>query len=606
MTSNGLNLFASLLDSSPGRWPGGPGPVQGSQSATEENADGKGAFGELLHSVDSAPATASASEEEGWAVVEMPAAPEGESKNDAPAAGGPEESRVDEPALFVPLSDLLAAEGSLQTASGEAASQGAAIEGEGITEGEKGSDGEPSRILPVAEGTGANRGASGNESTATTSTTATTTATATTTTTMTRAATTAATTTEGLISAEQTISATGSTVATDQTGEPGSLPSGTSSSLTAQMPTEAPQSAESANGPVAPTEPVTGEAPFAEFVGTDEQLPLTGEKPIAEFVGADEERPLTTNRAVVTEPIADSGNRTAQTADPVGQVSGTAIDNSVDRESGAARSEAKPATLEAGEAKLPATAGDRAGQETSGREGMSESPRDNRQTRQESNNPIEPIKADRQESVDAAAAGSDKVDKADINREIFRLNPVDGRPVEVETTPTLQATQTMPTTQVRDAASEAQLRSTHPEAWAARENILDKLGNETKWLVRTGRNEAEIHLNPPELGKLTLRLTVTGRAVEGVIEVENSGVRAVLQSELPRLAASLSDSGLDLSQFDVLLADRDKSEERDSFASPNNKKNALNGAEIQEDENDSDEPAEALSTAGGTVVNYLY
>ena len=200
------------------------------------------------------------------------------------------------------------------------------------------------------------------------------------------------------------------------------------------------------------------------------------------------------------------------------------------------------------------------------------------------------------------------VEKRDDRGEPFRITSFDSRSAPGDATPSVQMTSSAPALSApREAAGEAQLRGAHPEAWAARETMLDKLGSETRWLIRTGRNEAEIHLNPPELGKLTLRLTVTGKAVKGVIEVENAGVKAVLHSELPRLVASMNESGLDLSQFDVLLADRSKSEERDAFAPSENRNSAGSGDKYREENEEwKEEPAMARTTTGGTVVNYLY
>ncbi|MBN1826862.1 MAG: flagellar hook-length control protein FliK [Candidatus Eisenbacteria bacterium] len=97
------------------------------------------------------------------------------------------------------------------------------------------------------------------------------------------------------------------------------------------------------------------------------------------------------------------------------------------------------------------------------------------------------------------------------------------------------------------------------ESRAVREEILDRLIEQTQRIVKSGRNEAEIQLDPPELGKVRVKLMVTEGSVRGFIEVENPNVQAALQTDLSRLTSALADSGLDLTQFDVLLHDNRRS-----------------------------------------------
>jgi hypothetical protein len=110
-----------------------------------------------------------------------------------------------------------------------------------------------------------------------------------------------------------------------------------------------------------------------------------------------------------------------------------------------------------------------------------------------------------------------------------------------------------------EVTPEAPTRHATSEAAAIRESVLQQLEDESFQLLRTRRNEAEIQLNPPELGKIRLRLSVTDASVRGFVEVENPVVRSMLQADMSRLIQSLANQGLNLGEFDVhLLEERSR------------------------------------------------
>ena len=111
------------------------------------------------------------------------------------------------------------------------------------------------------------------------------------------------------------------------------------------------------------------------------------------------------------------------------------------------------------------------------------------------------------------------------------------------------------TVPVRAAVPEARSESVTPEIRALRESVLEQISNGTRSLAKEGAKEVEISLDPPELGKLKLKITVVGNSIRGLIEVESQAVKTALQSDLPRLSAALAESGLDLGRFDVHVAD---------------------------------------------------
>jgi flagellar hook-length control protein FliK len=79
----------------------------------------------------------------------------------------------------------------------------------------------------------------------------------------------------------------------------------------------------------------------------------------------------------------------------------------------------------------------------------------------------------------------------------------------------------------------------------------DALGERLSWMVRDGLQQAEITLNPQELGPIRIALTMAGDAAELSIQAEHALTRQSIEEALPRLKALLADQGLQLGQTDV-------------------------------------------------------
>ncbi len=174
---------------------------------------------------------------------------------------------------------------------------------------------------------------------------------------------------------------------------------------------------------------------------------------------------------------------------------------------------------------------------------------------------------------------------------------------DVAQTPPAATAIAPPPSRTAQTAPAPTLRPAHPAAWAAGENILRAVRGRFTALAHTGGHQAEIRLDPPELGRVILRLAVEGDTVKGIIEVENPAVKAALQSDLPKLAASMADSGLQLDQFDVLLADRNRPDDRRNDTTPRRR---AGGGHAGGDPEKASAPRELPVAAGGTVVNYLF
>jgi flagellar hook-length control protein FliK len=149
--------------------------------------------------------------------------------------------------------------------------------------------------------------------------------------------------------------------------------------------------------------------------------------------------------------------------------------------------------------------------------------------------------------------------------------------------------------------TEPQTEPLTPEAWEIRERVLERVAQETRWLVRAGRSEAEIHLEPPDLGKLSLRLVVADSSVQGFVKVENPFVKAILESDLPRLSSALAEGGLDLADFDISLQDEKRPGEGREYHRPEERPTRSFEEKIQTPA----EPAKAPAVAGGGLVDYL-
>lgn len=97
-------------------------------------------------------------------------------------------------------------------------------------------------------------------------------------------------------------------------------------------------------------------------------------------------------------------------------------------------------------------------------------------------------------------------------------------------------------------------------------------------LVQVGRNTAEIHLEPPELGKIRLRLEVRDRTVTGSIEVERAGVFNALQADMHSLVGALEKAGIQCDRLDIQLLDPRRGQERRDPSRPGHEeRNELDG-----------------------------
>lgn len=78
-----------------------------------------------------------------------------------------------------------------------------------------------------------------------------------------------------------------------------------------------------------------------------------------------------------------------------------------------------------------------------------------------------------------------------------------------------------------------------------------ELGQRLVWMMKNNVPMAEIRLNPPQLGPIEIRVSVTNDQASVWMNAHHSLTRDALEQALPRLREMLSDAGLNLSEANV-------------------------------------------------------
>ena len=65
-------------------------------------------------------------------------------------------------------------------------------------------------------------------------------------------------------------------------------------------------------------------------------------------------------------------------------------------------------------------------------------------------------------------------------------------------------------------------------------------------LARDGVQEAQLHLNPAQMGPISIRIALDGNQAQVDFAVDSAATRAVLESGFPELASALREAGLTL------------------------------------------------------------
>ena len=79
----------------------------------------------------------------------------------------------------------------------------------------------------------------------------------------------------------------------------------------------------------------------------------------------------------------------------------------------------------------------------------------------------------------------------------------------------------------------------------------DEMGQKLTWMVGNNRQQADLVLTPPHLGRVEVSLTMNGDQATAIFTSSNPAVREALESSLHRLREVLADAGVSLGQTQV-------------------------------------------------------
>jgi flagellar hook-length control protein FliK len=74
--------------------------------------------------------------------------------------------------------------------------------------------------------------------------------------------------------------------------------------------------------------------------------------------------------------------------------------------------------------------------------------------------------------------------------------------------------------------------------------------------VRKGDQQITVHLNPPELGRVFIRLQEQSDQITGLLEVSKAQTRLEIQQALPQIIQHLAESGIQVKRLEVVLTDQ--------------------------------------------------
>jgi flagellar hook-length control protein FliK len=154
----------------------------------------------------------------------------------------------------------------------------------------------------------------------------------------------------------------------------------------------------------------------------------------------------------------------------------------------------------------------------------------------------------------AAATGGDAVQRgAEADHETPRASAHD-QPATVSTDPV--ATPTAPAPAPVAAAAPPAAATAAPAQGSVAPTVASAawgpaLGQEVARLHQAGHGQAQLELNPPGLGPLSVSLSVADQQAHAVFVSPHPEVRAAVEAALPQLRSALADNGISLGQASV-------------------------------------------------------
>ena len=103
-------------------------------------------------------------------------------------------------------------------------------------------------------------------------------------------------------------------------------------------------------------------------------------------------------------------------------------------------------------------------------------------------------------------------------------------------------------------------------AQLAARHMQDQIGQQLQRMVKEGRWQANLSLNPARLGQVSINLVMEDGVLQTQLLSGNAGVRELLESSLPRLREQLEGSGLELA--DVSVGSEGRSQQQNPSEQP--------------------------------------
>jgi flagellar hook-length control protein FliK len=140
-------------------------------------------------------------------------------------------------------------------------------------------------------------------------------------------------------------------------------------------------------------------------------------------------------------------------------------------------------------------------------------------------------------------------------------------------------------------------------------DVADNIIKNAKLYTQGGKSEVKVQLSPPELGTIKLQFKVENDVLETKITVERSGIKDVIEKDIPRLRELLSSADIDVGKLDVSLQDKENNKMdfmNKEFHSSSQGNNAQSSSqqESEKHENDIDEKVTS-NNSESTQINYL-
>ena len=113
---------------------------------------------------------------------------------------------------------------------------------------------------------------------------------------------------------------------------------------------------------------------------------------------------------------------------------------------------------------------------------------------------------------------------------------------------------TLPTNFSNEIQADSRIYESTPDSFFER-TVIDQIVSKVSFKGTGGQEEIKVHLEPPSLGSLQLKVSVEGKAVNATIVADNNITKEIIQSNLRQLKDSMADQGLKLDDISVLVGE---------------------------------------------------